>query len=286
MLPKIFAYVEITRPLNLLLAILSIFLGALVSGTIHPITKVFFACISGSFIMAGGNVLNDFFDFEIDRINKPNRVLPSGKMSPAQALFWAFFLFVAGLNLSLLIHWQAFGIAVLAVFLLILYAWQFKKTVLWGNILVSALSALAFFYGGLAVGKSEAALIPALFALLFHLGREIIKDLEDQPGDQAQGLRTLPIQYGTRVALLWVTLIFGLLILLTFLPYGLHIYGKAYLWTVLPGVDLVLLIVIFILWLRPKPHIFNRLAFILKYDMFLGLLAIFLGNYEKVDLIF
>ena len=71
-------YIQLTRPVNLLIALLSIFIGGFVTGTIHPLLKLLLASFSGMLVAAGANSINDYYDLEIDRINKPKRPLPSG----------------------------------------------------------------------------------------------------------------------------------------------------------------------------------------------------------------
>ena len=66
-------YIQLTRPINLIIAFLSVFIGGFVTGTIHPLSKLLLACFSGMLIAAGANSINDYYDLEIDRINKPSR---------------------------------------------------------------------------------------------------------------------------------------------------------------------------------------------------------------------
>jgi geranylgeranylglycerol-phosphate geranylgeranyltransferase len=275
---KLKAYFAITRPVNLNLCAFSILVGAVISGSIHPLYKVLLACLSGVFIMAGGNVINDYYDVQIDRVNKPQRPLPQELLKLQSALKFSIILFVLGIFLSIFINLSALGLVLLTSAGLILYSSRFKGSVLLGNLLVSLFSALAFIYGGLAVGRWRQALIPAGFAFLFHLGREIIKDVEDQKADAAYSTQTLPIRFGQNVALGSATLVYGLLIVFTMLPYVLDIYGKGYFWIVLLGVDLVIIVGVGYIWARPLPQTFSRVSMVLKVDMFVGLMAIYVGN--------
>lgn len=270
-------YLEIIRPFNLVIGALAIFMGAFITGAIHPLQKIVLACISGAFIMAGGNVVNDYHDANIDRINKPHRPIPSQKVSKNSALAFEIILFALGIFLSIFISFGSFFLAISVSLGLFFYSLKLKRTVLFGNVAVSLFSALAFVYGGLAVGRWREALIPAGFAFLFHLGREIIKDIEDQEADATGGLETLPVRFGQKAALTVATLVFSILILLTFVPYFLNIYGVAYFWIVLLGVDLVLVCTLILLWRNPTPDFCGKVSKLLKADMFAGLLAIYLG---------
>ncbi len=270
--------IALTRPVNALISFLSIGMGALVTGTLEPGSKVLLAAFSGTLVGSAGNAINDYCDVEIDRINKPRRPIPSGRVSREQALYFAMALFASGVGLAVGIGLEAILLAVGASLLLVAYSFWLKRTVLWGNLTVSTVTAAAFVYGGMAVGRIRAALIPAGFAFLFHLGREIVKDVEDLRGDSHVRARTLPVLFGVRAAQWGVTLVFALLIVATSLPYLYGIYSQRYFWIVLFGVDTVLLYCIIAFWRDVRP---KRLAFmsnLLKADMLVGLLAIYLGR--------
>lgn len=272
------AYIQLTRPLNLLIAFLSIFMGGFVTGTIHPVIKLLLACLSGTLIAAGANAVNDYFDLEIDRVNKPSRPLPRGAISPGKAHTFALILFGVGVVLGATIHVTGLVIALGSFCLLYFYSFCLKRTPVWGNVTVAFVSGLAFVYGGLAVGRIGSALIVGIFAFFYHWSREIIKDIEDVEGDRSQGLKTLPIVNGVRTALVWTTTLFVILISLTFIPYILKIFSIAYLIVVILCVNLFLVYVMVSMWRRPEPVHLGRLALWMKFDMFFGLLAVYLGR--------
>jgi geranylgeranylglycerol-phosphate geranylgeranyltransferase len=272
-------YIRLTRPLNNLITALAVLVGAAIAGAIESWTMVLFACLSAFFISAGGNVINDFFDVNIDKINKPSRPLPQGKISSSAALVEAILLFLAGLGLSLEVKALSLLIAFAACGFLILYSYKLKKTFLWGNLTVSVVAALAFVYGGITTEDFKLSLIPAVFALLFHLGREILKDIEDMNGDASAGASTLPIKLGVKYSLDVCTLIFLLLIGLTIVPYLLHVFSLLYLLAVIFGVDLGLIYVIWSIRRNPAPSNIHRLSNWLKIEMFAGLAAILLGKF-------
>lgn len=271
-------YLQIIRPLNLGILFVAVFLGGFVSGTISPIEKLLLACLSAVLIGGAGNAINDVFDLAIDKINKPFRPLPQGLLTPRQASAYSIFLFFFGIFLSAWIHGYALAIASLCSFLLFLYSWKLKRTVLWGNLTVAFLGGMAFFYGGLAVNTMHAPFWLALFAFLFHWAREIMKDIEDIPGDKASGIQTLPIRYGVPTAMKWITGILLTLIGCTLLPYLLRHFSLVYLASVLTSVDLVLIGILISMWKNPTPSHLGKLAVWMKWDMFAGLLSVFLGK--------
>ena len=270
-------YFLLTRPLNSLIAFISIFMGGAITGTVQPLSKLLLACISGTLITGGANAINDVFDLDIDKVNKPGRPLPSGMVEPGSAFRYALFLFLAGVFVSLFIHWAGFVIASLSALSLYAYSWKLKRTVLWGNLTVAFITGLAFVYGGLAVGRSREAFIVGVFSFFYHLAREIIKDTEDIEGDKKDNVVTLPIQHGVKTALTVATVVILSLCCLTPLPYIFKLFSIKYLIVVVLGVDLFLLWIVFSMWRNPETKNLGRLAFMMKLNMFVGLIAVYLG---------
>ena len=276
---KLKSYFILSRPLNVIIGMLSIFIGAFITGTISPLLKVLFACISGGLIAGGANVINDYFDVEIDKINKPYRPIAAGIVSPKQAFVYSIILYFIGIVFGWLVNWQAFGVSLFSSMLLYLYSAKLKRTVLWGNLSVSLVTALAFIYGGIAVNRLSYAIIPAVFSFVYHFGREIIKDVEDIKGDQADNITTFPIVHGAIPALKLATLVYTILIIITFVPYILNIFGLYYLVVVVGIVDLVVVYVLFNMWKNYESNNLSRLSIILKLNMFAGLIAIYCGKF-------
>lgn len=274
---KITAFLIIIRPINTLIGILSIFIGAFITGTIQPLEKVLLACLSGGLIQGGANSINDYFDLEIDQINKPYRPLPAGKLARGEVFVFSIILFLGGILLGAMVNQIALGIALFSAILLFTYSAKLKGSILWGNLAVSLVTGLAFIYGGIAVNRFHQSLIPAGFSFLFHFGREIIKDVQDEEGDRANQIVTFAIRYGARISMRFITAIYILLIFLTFLPYFYGIYGLGYFIVVLIGVDAVVGGCLITMWRNPVPKTLGKISNILKADMLIGLLAIYLG---------
>lgn len=271
------ALATLPRPLNCLITALSTGVGAFAAGS-HPLrAEVWWAALAAALIAGAGNALNDVADLEIDRINRPQRPLPAGHLSLRAALVQSLVLALAGIGIAL---WQkpALGaVALLVVALLTLYDLWLKRTALWGNLLVSALAAAAFPFGALAAGQLGRAWIPAGFAFLYHLGREIVKDIEDVEGDRAQGARTLPLRIGDRNAARLAGGILSLLAAFTWWPWLGNIYGWQYLVPVL-GVDGLVLWAAWRLLRDQGAAPGARLGSRLKWGMLLGLLAVVAGE--------
>jgi len=273
---KSYGIILLLRPVNILITFISVFIGAWVGGNIYPLEKLFYACLSGALICGGGNVLNDYFDAESDMINKPNRPIPSGIICKLNALLLWIIISIIGFTLSFFISLNGVFIAATAVVLLFFYNSFIKNTVLIGNIVISFLTGLAFIYGGEAVGNINGGFIPAVFAFLFHLGREVIKDAEDIEGDSAAELCTFPIKYGIKKSTYFAVTVFIFLSLFTLYPYLFLGYSLTYLLIVIFGVDLTISYVIYSLFKNPDRYSLRRVNNILKMDMLIGLLALYL----------
>lgn len=190
------------RPLNALVAGCAGVIGYLMAtGTIVPGVLILFLVV---FLVTGaGNSINDYFDVEIDRINRPDRPLPSGRIRKRAVLTYATLLFITGVALSFLTSSYCVVIAVFNSLLLIFYAATLKKTPGAGNIAISYLSASIFLFGGAYYGiPGVMKVLPvALITFFAMLAREIWKDAEDIEGDLANRAATLPVIMGVHSAI-------------------------------------------------------------------------------------
>ena len=265
---RFYAAIELPRPINCLITFASVLLGGWMG--IHRITEpLLFAALSAALITAGGNALNDLCGITEDRINKPHRPLPSGRLSPSIARLEMGVFLLAGISLAFSLPGPAFAIALIAVTSLIFYNTYLKRVPLIGNLTVSALGGLAFLYGGAAVKTLSAPWLIAGFAFLFHLGRELLKDLEDSAGDHQLSGGTVPIFWGEKIARILITGIFTILIITTPLPALLGVYSSIYL-TLILLLNFLLIFVLIRLW---QNYAFGSLNKLLKAGMLLGLAA-------------
>lgn len=271
------AALALLRPGNVAVVGLSVLVG---SGGFWPsggFWRVALAAASAMLVAAGGNALNDYFDLEADRINRPIRPLPQGLIGPHVASGLALVLLVAGAGSGWLISTANGLLAALVAVALCAYAIRGKRLSLGGNLMVAAACAAAFVYGGMAAGAARMSLYPAAFAFLMHLAREIVKDVQDLDGDLAVGARTTAIVMGERAALGLAAGVLALLVLLTPAPFLLGAYGWRYLVAVALGVDLMLAAIIIKLVRGTDREGLSRISFYLKMDMLMGIMAICLG---------
>jgi geranylgeranylglycerol-phosphate geranylgeranyltransferase len=273
---KIVQLLKVSRAWNSLIVFASVFLGAVFAGTVSPSAPVILACISAALIAGGGYSLNDYFDYRTDLVNKPTRPIPRGGLTRVQALLLSVFLTGSGIITAHMVGRNSGFVAVCAAILLFFYSYILKRLALIGNLVVSCLCGLVFLYGGLSVGRVSPTLVPAAFSFLFHLGREILKDVEDVEGDRRTGAITVPIWLGVRTSILFSTLIYVGLIAATPIPSALGIYNLRYLVAVVVLVDLPLVLLLFYARRPNADYAFvNR---VLKIVMPLGLLSLYLGR--------
>lgn len=266
----------IARPVNVLITMISIVVAASLAGSLRPFGNVVLACLSAGFIAAGANAINDYFDVEIDRINKPKRPIPSGLLSPLSAYGIAIASFLLGVALNLWLTVSMLVLALVVSVALFAYGAHFKRTPLTGNLLVSTVTGLAFVYGGMAVGRVKESLFPALFSFCFHFGREVLKDIQDMEGDARDAARTFPLAFGVPASVALIILTFIVLMVLTALPYVFGRYGGWYFALVAVGIYPVLIYVMARIRKYPPPEELGFLSNLLKGDMLIGLLALYL----------
>ncbi|HTP78762.1 MAG TPA: geranylgeranylglycerol-phosphate geranylgeranyltransferase [Bacteroidota bacterium] len=275
---KLTACIRLVRPLNALMTFASIAAAVVIcSRPSLRILPLLLAPITGMLVAGGANAINDYFDIEIDRINRPGRPLPSGALQKRDALgVWAI-LSVVGISVNLFLNSSALLVALVSAGLLYIYSRFLKRTLLAGNVLVATMTGMAFIYGGVAAGEIRRALIPALFAFLSNLARELVKDVEDTEGDARNKAATLPVAFGADVALRFASVVILLLICATIAAFLAGIYSATFLSVVLV-VDLALAFVAVTLWRPPTPRRLRMLSTTLKGAMAGGLLAIYLGS--------
>lgn len=254
--------------------------------------------LASVFIAAAGYIINDYFDVNIDRVNKPQKLVVEKHIRRRWAIFWHLLLSSIGILLSFYVGWKIgnvlLGFAnILCVALLWFYSTTFKKKLLIGNVLISLLSAwvvlvllfcesarfarrgitdqelyalrrifkLAFLYGG--------------FAFVISLIREVIKDIEDIQGDLKYGCKTMPIVWGVVVskmfAAIWVIILTTVVIILS-----LYTLPLRWWWSAVYSFILIvapLLQILRVLLKAESSGEFHKLSNWVKWVMFSGILS-------------
>ena len=228
-------YIEILRPGNAMMGAIAIILVAIIDKSFN--IPIVLAMLAVFFETAAGNVINDYFDYNIDLINKPERPIPSGRISLTAGRNYGYLLFILGTLCGFLIsimtdNWIPFAIVLLADVVLYLYAYKLKSTPLIGNLTVGFMTGFGFVFGGFCLNNPtiiSTSIYLGFFAFVMTTARELIKDIEDMEGDKSEGAKTLPILYGEKIT---AALAFALIIVdcaLCPLLYYQNIFGFYYL---------------------------------------------------------
>jgi len=272
---KVRAWLSIVRIGNAVSIGLAAIVGYWVSGgsSIETAIKLF---LSAMLIGAAGNVINDYADREVDAINKPWRPIPSGAISPREALTGFFILNAVGLAIAALLPWTCLLVAAIASVVLALYSLKLKKVLLVGNNVVALMSALNLVYGGLAAPNPLLSLFPAAYAYLLILGREFLKGLEDVEGDKRFGIKTLATEFGRRCAYIASWIVMGVLIAISPLPYILAHFNLLYIVLATLGTDATIIVAL-LTARRLDERSAWRATRIMKLSFVFGLLAFLVG---------
>ena len=266
-----FAWIEITRPSVWVLSGFAVLVGALLGGILPPFSLPFFAAIGAvMLITAGGNALNDYYDKEIDRVNKPERPIPSGRISDVEARLFGFALIVLGILFAAFTNVYMLAFALLNSIILVAYNAKIKRTVL-GHPLDSWLAASTYLFGSLLTGGITAA-VWILFAMSFlsNLGREIVKGIEDLEGDRKARIKTLAMVLG-EYAPHSSTALIVISVIISPIPYLLGALSMYYLVLLVPSV---------LLWLYSAYLGFSHprnAQKLMKIAMFIGIFAFLAG---------
>ncbi len=218
---KIRGLLQIIRPELPLAAGMCVVLGEVLGlGGVPPLPAIVLGAWCGFLLSASAMATNDYFDLEVDRVNTPWRPLPAGLLTPRDALVVGA---LAG-SLGLAAAWAlspAAGLLALVVWGLgFLYNWRLKASGFWGNLIVGFSVAMTFVIGGIGVGQpwNRTVWLFGLIALVFDLAEEIAGDAMDAEGDQKRGSRPIAILWGRRKALLVSAGLFGVMVVLSWVP--------------------------------------------------------------------
>ncbi len=273
---RILAFLELMRPINGLIGGVAFGLGMWIGGIALPAERLLLSL--GVILLAYGfsNVDNDVMDHAVDRRVHPRRPLPSGRVDLQTARRFSHLLAVGSLLLALPLGGGPF----LFVATMLLWTWVYNR---WGkgwpflgNLMVAVAASGVFPFLVLLSGEMNRKLLwVTLFAVLFHLVREMVKDCADVTGDGEAGYRTLPVVRGVPFTLWTARLLQGLLLVLTVFAGRLGAFPGPGYWAFTVGVygagGLLLLLLT-----RPSSPSCARTARGLKallLPAFLGLLA-------------
>ena len=277
-------YLKLIRWPNCLISSLTVFCGVLLLPELPPTNAILLAVVSAFGLTAFGNIDNDLTDIKADSVNHPHRPLSSGKIKRNTAIILAIFFAILSIATSLLLNFRCFLIVLSAVILLAAYNHSLKKVPLLSNIIIAIISGMAFIFAGYLSSEfhfTEINLLTsgAIIAFLFHLGREIIKDLQDRKGDKSVNIKTFANIVVLKYVKLFVVAIFLILIayvifVIQFLKLGI-VFSVSFLF----GVCLPLIVLLLRLWNNDSNKSYHFISIALKVLMPVGLAVLLLARY-------
>ena len=278
---RFWAGLRLLRLSNAIPAALLVLLGGRLTGVSPLPGEAVMAAGAMWCITAYGYVSNDLADRVEDRMNKPDRPLPSGLISASVARWMATLL--AGLGLVLALGSGGLlpvGAAGIALSLLTWYNRHWKSSAGGGNLLIGGLAGSTLLVGGYAAAGwtgVAANLLPGAVLFAFITARELLKAAEDVAGDRAAGKPTAATVHGSRWVIRRVALLAGITTLLSVLPVIVLGYSWAYLAIIGLGVDGALIYAAIYLWADARPSRVSHCLALLKGSYFAGLLALLLA---------
>lgn len=277
---KLSDYLEIMRPINSIMVGVAIIVGAVITGGIDLLDNwmmLIYSFLTGFTLTGASMAINDYYDRAIDAINEPKRPIPSGRVSPQGALIFTIILSIVGLFSSWLISWSAFGVAMLAWLVMMMYSMWGKKTGFLGNLMVSSCIALPFIYGGLLSGKIWASFSFSLLAFLANTGREVTKGIVDIQGDKAAGIRTIAVVNGASRAADIATLFFIAAVASSVIPVYLGLVSFWYIPFVV-STDIGLIVSSYQIVADPSRKTSRSIKTRILYLMIIGLIGFAAGS--------
>jgi geranylgeranylglycerol-phosphate geranylgeranyltransferase len=266
---KITGLIRMIRPEITLFGPICVFIGGMVSKSDFFSFDLFLGMLAVFFIGAGCHPLNDYFDYEVDKISHPKRPLPSGIFNPIYALYIAVVFFVISLVISFLINFLCFSINIIGILLIFLYELSFKNKAFIGNAIVALTVALSFTYGGAIVYEIVKPTFFTLITFFIFLGREILMDVRDFEGDK-QVRRTLPFKVGKKRSIHLASFIIAISIIMFFLPFFLGMFS---FWYVLMALPVTFITVYFMLLSLIDVKNVGKTATALRFSMLFGLIV-------------
>ncbi|MGG9972272.1 geranylgeranylglycerol-phosphate geranylgeranyltransferase [Ferruginibacter sp. SUN002] len=267
----------------------------------HTINSFIFVLIvlASVLIAAGGYIINDYFDINIDQINKPQKMVVEKIINRRWAILWHLIVTTAGIAISFYVslktNWLVLIANIICSILLWFYSTTFKKKLLTGNIIISLLTAWTVLVLYVAAENKytfatlfntyfpqmqsifKYAILYGGFAFIISLVREVIKDMEDMEGDAKYGCTTMPIVWGVPSSkvfvAVWLIVLAGALAVVQFYVIQLGWWISA--------VYCLLMVIIPLIFIYTKLRTaqvaadYHKLSSLIKVVMLTGILSMF-----------
>ena len=279
---------------------------------IYSIGYFFLLVAASIFIAAGGYIINDYFDMHIDAINKPSKVVVDKIVKRRWAIAWHFILSLAGIIISLYFTWKTrngiiFIGNTICVMLLWFYSTTFKKKLLVGNIIISALTSwviLVLYFAYSNIGHAtplnatgwglndygyntrklfKFTALYAGFAFIVSLIREVVKDLEDMEGDAKYNCKTMPIMWGVPATKVFtaVWLVVAIAALSIIQIYAWQLGWRLSIFYCLAFIIIPMIIILKKLHQAITPNDYHKLSTLIKFVMLAGILSMIFVHFSS-----
>lgn len=235
---KLRAYLELLRIHNVVAALLTTLIGWLtVRVEVNALTNtsLIIPLLAVGLVSSAGYVINDYFDIEVDKVNKPYRPIPSGRVTPREALYLTLALIVIGVTPSLTVGPYTAVFVLINTLLVIMYSYKIKELGFIGNVVVSLEGAFTIILGALTPSELledlslvRFSLVPAIYAFTLLLAREIIKTVEDMRADEVRNVKSLPRVIGVFKSSIIAFILQLLIVCISLIPLSVG-YGYLYL---------------------------------------------------------
>jgi len=288
LLLKFLSLFSIIRGYNILMIALAQYLASIyILSPDLPLRKVVFdlnlfvLVLASALVIAGGYIINSFYDSEKDLINKPQKSMLDRLVSQRTKLSAYFVLNFLSVLLASYVSFRAALFFAAYIFGIWLYSHKLKRMPFVGN-MVSATLAIAPFFAVFVYYKNFETVIfvHAIFLFLLILAREMIKDMENIAGDMAQNYKTVPILYGARFSKICISI----LVVLTLVPALLLInnFDVGYMYLYFMGSIALLVLFLILLWKSATKRHYVWLHNILKLMIVVGVFSILLIDIDLV----
>lgn len=277
--PRLRIYLQLARARSSLTAALYCFLGAYLGAGFGGMLSVRVTTAAAVVALAAafGFTMNDICDAEADRLGRPSRPIPAGRISMDAARRYAL---VLALGTLLSAYWLGAGLMAFAACTLAagaLYALRLKGTLLLGNALIALLDASVLLYGSLAAGAVTAETwMGCMLAFVYVLAQEVLFAAKDEKTDRMAGIRTTAVRLGERTTLRLFAVLAFVYTAAAFLPVALGFASRLYLVAVVLLTAAPLLWIAAYLALRPGHGAVQMADRCIKYLWVSGIIPILL----------
>mgnify|MGYP006281499843 CR=1 FL=1 len=286
---KLFAHLETMRPYTVIWCGLVSLAGACLSwGQLPPLDVAILSLLVPIIGWIAGLYLSDFLDRKLDKIEKPHRPIPSGRIKPYEAIFIGIAYAAIGGLFSLYLGLKTFFLVFIVALLVFTYAYITKSHGILGNLNRGSITVVAYFYGifstNIPINDIPTYIFLLSFVFLLHdTNSNLVGAIRDIEGDKKANYKTIPVKFGIKksiflsmlLSISWLSLLLSLIYYFDFL--SIHFYYMMFL-------DILILISFYIYFFHSRKNYSRDKA--LRYHEFFVIERITLASallFGKID---